>query len=246
MLSVVILTKNEEKNIEECLKTLNWCDEVIVIDDNSKDKTCDIAKKTGARVFVRNLDDGFATQRNFGLEKANGDWVLFVDADERVKQKLRDEVNRAIRESGNLVGYFVKRIDVWKGKEIRHGEVGNIKLLRLAKKNSGKWKRIVHETWDIEGEKGELQSHLYHYPHPTVSGFISEVDKYSTLDAQEKLKIGIRSNLLKIIFWPILKFKLNYIFRLGFLDGTYGFLYACMMSLHSFLSWSKLWLLQKK
>lgn len=245
MISAVTLTKNEEKNIKECLETLDWCDEVVVVDDNSDDRTCDIAKKLGARVFSHSLNGNFALQRNFGIEKTKGDWILFVDADERVSGELRNEIGKVIAKSGNQAGYNIKRVDVWKGREIRHGEAGSTRLLRLAKKDAGEWKRKVHEVWDVQGFIGNLKNPLYHYPHSTLSEFIAEIDKYTTLDAEEKYRSGVRSNLINIIFWPIFKFKLNYIFRLGFLDGTQGFLYAALMSFHSFLSWSKLWLMQR-
>jgi glycosyltransferase involved in cell wall biosynthesis len=245
MISGVVLTKNEDKNIEDCLKSLSWCDELIVLDDNSTDKTQELAQKMGAKVFVRELDNDFSDQRNFGLEKAKGDWVLFLDADERVSEVLRGEIQSIILDTKNN-GFFIKRHDVWKGKTLTHGEVGSIKLLRLARKGFGSWTRKVHEVWNIKEPVANLKHPILHYPHQTVSEFVESIDKYSTLHAEEKLKNKETSNLFRIIFYPIFKFIQNYLLRLGFLDGTQGFLYAALMSFHSYLSWSKLWLKQRK
>jgi glycosyltransferase involved in cell wall biosynthesis len=158
MISVIILTKNEEGNIEACLKTLKWCDEIILIDDHSIDKILELAKKLGAKIFERDLNDDFASQRNFGLSQAKNKWVLFVDADERVTPQLRAEITSAIsnsREAGSssagqpsaISGYYLKRTDFLFGRELKHGETARIKLLRLAQKSAGHWQRIVDETW---------------------------------------------------------------------------------------------------
>ncbi len=248
MISAVVLTKNEEKNIAQCLQSLMWCDEVVVIDDNSRDLTVEIAKKHGAVVWKRSLENNFAAQRNFGLAKASGDWVLFIDADEIVTPALSEEITLVTRKSDNLItGYLIKRQDVMWGRELRYGESGNIKLLRLAKKTSGKWKRAVHEEWQMgHRETGELENPLMHYPHQTISEFISDIDRYSTLHAQELAKEGKSANILKVMMWPKLKFLQNWVLRFGFLDGTAGFVFALLMSFHSYLAWSKLWLIQRK
>ncbi|MBU0569669.1 hypothetical protein KKB40_02710, partial [Patescibacteria group bacterium] len=121
-----------------------------------------------------------------------------------------------------------------------------VKLLRLAKKDSGGWVRKVHEVWEMEGRVGELINPLIHYPHKTLKKFVHSMNKHSSLHATANLEEGKRSNLIKILFWPPLKFINNFIFKLGFLDGIHGFLVAMMMSFHSYLSWSKLWLTQRK
>lgn len=249
MISAVVLTKNEEKNIAKCLQTLKWCDETIVIDDNSTDQTVKIAKDLGARVFVRPLNNDFATQRNFALTKATEEWVLFVDADERVTPSLAQEICTEVARENHPRGvqaFAIKRVDQMWGRKLKYGETGNVELLRLAKKEVGKWKRQVHETWDVKGGVSLLKNPLLHYPHPTIQEFLSDIDRYSTLHAQANYEEGKRSNLLKIILWPKLKFIQNYIFRNGFLDGPQGFMVAMLMSFHSYLAWGKLWLLQRK
>lgn len=246
-ISAIVLAKNEEKNIKECLKSVAFCDEVLVIDDNSQDSTREIAKEMGAKVFVHALAGDFAAQRNFGLEKTSGEWVLFVDTDERVTPSLSEEIIQLVNNSIiQYSGFYLKRIDmIWK-KKLRYGEVGNVRLLRLARKGSGTWKRRVHEYWDVKGKIEELKNPLFHYPHQTLSEFIQDIDFYSTLHAQQKKDDNEHSSIVKIILWPAVKFARNWIIRGGFLDGIPGLIHASLMSFHSFLSWSKLWILQKE
>lgn len=248
MISAVVLAKNEKENIKECLESLKWCDEIIVIDDESEDKTCEIAKKSGAKVFTRTLNLDYAAQRNYGLQKAQGDWVLFVDADERVDEDLMGEIKEAV-EDPNFSGYFVKRTDFMFGRWLNHGETSDIRLLRLARKGTGEWVRPVHEVWKIAGTIGNLENPLLHYPHPSVTEFLGKINLYTTLDAQEFYKQGApkthRVGTASIIFYPVGKFLRNYFLKLGFLDGTAGFMMAMMMSFHSFLTRGKLWLLVK-
>lgn len=248
MISAVVLTKNEERNLPQCLESLKWCGEVILIDDYSQDHTSEVGLTMGIVVYKRHLNNNFAAQRNFGLEKAHGEWVLFIDADEIVTPALSDEITLVTRKSDNLItGYLFKRSDLMWGRELRYGESGNIKLLRLAKKTSGKWQRAVHEEWRVEkGEIGELKNPLIHYPHQTISEFIADIDRYSTLHAQELAKEGKSANILKIMMWPKLKFIQNWVLRFGFLDGTAGFVVAFLMSFHSYLAWSKLWLTERR
>ncbi|HSD98451.1 MAG TPA: glycosyltransferase family 2 protein [Patescibacteria group bacterium] len=243
-ISAVVLTKNEERNIESCLKDLEFCDEIIVIDDNSTDATVELARKNGARVIVHSLENSFALQRNFGLEKAREEWVLFVDADERVSEKLKNEILEKIQ-NNKYVGFFLKREDVMWRKVLRHGEQGKIQLLRLAKKENGKWKGKVHEMWDIHGSVQTLDNALRHHPHPTIAEFLQEINFYSTLRSQELFENGKHANLIDILIYPKVKFIQDYFWKMGFLDGIQGFLAAILMSFHSFLVRGKLWQLQK-
>lgn len=248
MISATILTKNEEKNIEECLNTLKWVDEVIVVDDGSADKTREIAKANGAKVFEHPLNSDFAAQRNFGLEKARGDWVFFIDADERVSPTLRAEIQSITNHQPPVTtnGFYLKREDKIWGRVLRHGETANVKLLRLAKKGTGEWRKPVHEVWEIRGEIGILASPLLHLPHQTVSEFLEEINFYSTLRAKELYDQNQRTNLPEILLYPTAKFLKNYFLLLGFLDGMPGLAVALLMSFHSFLVRSKLYLLWKQ
>ncbi|OGM13582.1 hypothetical protein A3A76_03330 [Candidatus Woesebacteria bacterium RIFCSPLOWO2_01_FULL_39_23] len=244
MLSTVILTKDNELNIAECIKPLDFSDEIIIIDDFSGDKTVAIAKKLSAKVFKRKLNDNFAAQRNFGLDKASWEWVLFLDPDERISDNTAAEILIAIKEE-NYAGFYFKRNDYFAGKLLSHGEVGSVRLLRLGRKDAGRWTRRIHETWNIDGSKAELKNPIMHYPHPRISDFIKNINYYASLHVRENMHEGKISNIFKIIFYPKYKFIKFYFFKLGFLDGVAGFVYAVIMSLHSFLAWSNIWLIQR-
>ncbi|HLD26843.1 MAG TPA: glycosyltransferase family 2 protein [Patescibacteria group bacterium] len=255
-LSCVILSKNEEKNIERAIKSSTFCDEIIVIDDYSTDKTASIAKELGAIVFQRKLENDFATQRNCAMEKTKGEWVLFIDADEEVTAELRCEIititsksfaKRQKDQSQKLVvAYQMGRRDIFWGREVRHGEVRQMRFIRLMKKESGTWKGAVHEQFHTHLKTSSLKNFLLHYPHQSIDEFLSEVNRYSSIRADELYVLGKTSSIISIIFYPFGKFIVNFFFRLGFLDGPSGFVYAFMMSFHSFLVRAKLFLIQHK
>ncbi|HJX59226.1 MAG TPA: glycosyltransferase family 2 protein [Patescibacteria group bacterium] len=245
-ITAIILCKNEEQNIADCLRSLKFCNEIVVVDDKSSDNTAEIAKSCGARVYERELGEDFSAQRNFGLKKATNEWVLFIDADERVTEKLASEIAKIIKQESDFSGYYIKRQDVIWRKTLKHGEFGSIKLLRLARVDRGKWVRKVHEHWIIQGKVGSLENALMHYPHATLREFISDVNWQSGLHAEANAREGKRSNLFKSVFYPKLKFLNNWITKKGFLDGTEGFVAALIMSFHSFLAWSKLWIKQRE
>lgn len=246
MVSAIVLTKNEEKNIKDCLETLRWVDEVIVVDDNSTDETVKIAKEEGAEVYTRDLNGDFASQRNFGLEKAKGEWIFFVDADERVSPKLRAEIKKAIESPApGVKGFYFKREDILWGKALKHGETAEVRLLRLARKGAGEWRRKVDEVWEIEGNTETLKYPLIHYAHQTLNEFLTSINQRSTLNARVFYEEGKRETILDWLKPPA-KFFQNWILRLGFLDGMPGFTVALLMSFHSFLVRSKLYLLWKQ
>jgi glycosyltransferase involved in cell wall biosynthesis len=247
MISCIILTKNEAAHIEGCMKSVLWCDEVIVIDDHSDDETVAKAKSLGATVYFHALEGDFAAQRNFGLEKARGDWILFVDADERVSDALRNQIQETVSARRNRYnGYRIPRTDILWGRKMQHGEAAGKKLLRLARKGSGVWKGTVHEVWDITGNVSDLGGEFLHYPHQTVREFLAEINFYTDLRAAELKRHRVKSSWWSILFYTKAKFVQNYFLRLGMLDGIPGLVSAIMMSFHSFLVRSKLWLLWHK
>ncbi|MBI2103747.1 glycosyltransferase family 2 protein [Candidatus Woesebacteria bacterium] len=246
-LSVVILTKNEQENITDCIKSVKFANEIIIIDDNSTDKTIQIARKQGAKIFERSLNGDFAAQRNFGLNKVTSKWVLFLDADERVSRQLAEEISQALNDSFVAAsGFYVRRQDFLWRKPLKYGEVGNIKFLRLALKKAGQWQRKVHETYKVSGRVKALKYPINHYPHQDIKVFLEHINFWSSLHADANWLEGKRSNLAKIIFMPIAHFVKNYFFKLGFLDGMSGFVFALIMSFHSFLAWGKIWTKQQK
>jgi len=273
MISVVILTKNEEANIGKCLASIRWCDEIIVVDDYSEDKRImnhelRIKDNKRIKIFRRHLEGDFASQRNYGLSKAKGDWVLFVDADEIVSEELEKEILstcyprscraesisssygilKQVQDDNNLLeqnkfsGYYLKRSDYFLGRWLKYGETGNIKLLRLARREAGNWYGKIHEVWQIEGKVSQLDNPLLHYPHKDTWVFLLKINWYTDIVAQYWKEQGREITFWQILLYPLGKFIHNYLVRRGFLDGVPGLIMALMMSFHSFLTRGKLWL----
>ncbi len=250
MITVIILCKNEENNIIGCLNSLEWSDEIIIVDDYSNDATVELVKSLNNKkitLYQRHLENDFSAQRNYGLQKAKGDWVLFVDSDERVSESLQYEIVGSVNTSlNNISGFYIKRVDHMWGKRLRFGEPSHVKLLRLGRKEQGLWIGKVHERWEVSGKLGELKNNLIHYPHPDTVTFLKEINFYTNLRSEELYYKNIRTNMYSIIVFPLAKFIMNFILRLGFLDGVRGLLFAVMMSFHSFLVRGKLWWLWEK
>lgn len=245
MISGVVLTKNSEKTLDDCLKSLYFCQEIIVIDDYSQDKTSLIAKKYEVKLHKRHLKEDYSSQRNFGLRKATNDWVLFIDSDEVVTSTLKKEILKKAKKSGKTSGFFVRRkAYVW-NRQVKGGEFGETKLLRLGKKKSGGWTRKVHEYWDIKDTEQILTGYILHKPDFSVKNFLVKLNNYSNIHAQENIKEGKKSSVFKVIFMPLAKFVSNFILKSGFKDGMHGVILAYLMSFHSFLSWSKIYLKEK-
>lgn len=234
------MTHNNEQSLERTLTSVGFCDEIVVIDDRSLDKTVTIAKRLGSTVITRTVDDDFAAQRNFGLEKAKGPWVLFVDSDEVVPTALAKEIKEAILRV-DVQGFYLKRQDVLWGRRLRYGETGQVRLLRLGKKGKGTWVRPVHETWNITGVVATLPTPLEHVPHPNITEFLADINRYSTINAMHFYRKHEPIAWWHIPLYPAAKFLQNYVFRRGFLDGMPGAVVSLMMSFHSFLTRAKLW-----
>lgn len=233
-ISTIILTKNNQDTLKRLITSLSWCNEIIVIDDQSTDKTPTLARKFGARVFIRPLRSNFAAQRNFALKQAHTDWVLFVDSDEIISPALTREIRAAINRP-KFSAYRLQRVDKFLGKILRFGETGHIKLVRLARRTAGRWVRPVHETWQVKGPIGQLHLPLLHQPHPTLTEFLTEINRYTTIEANYRHHLGQRFGLWQALTYPPGKFCLNYFVKLGILDGFPGLIMAIMMSWHSLL-----------
>jgi len=241
-LSAVVLTKNEATEIVDCLASLRFCDDVLVVDSGSSDATRELARAAGARVVEHEFVT-FAESRNFGLDQALGEWVLSVDADERIPDALRDEIVRVVNAPGGMRGFRVRLEDCFCGQWLRHGESARVRPVRLARRDAGRWTRRVHEYWDVAGAVGELSSPIHHFSHRSVGDFVTRLNSYSTLDAAEHFTNGVRVPAWHLLAYPIGKFGQNYIVRRGVLDGAMGLGFAMLMSFYSFLVRMKLMLL---
>lgn len=243
-ITAVILARNEEHTIEAALNSAAFCNDVLVINDNSTDKTVTIAERHRARVIDKELKGDWAAQRNFALAHAHNQWVLFLDADERISDELREEVVTAISENNDIGAYSLKRRDFWWNCELRYGETSKVRnngLIRLVRRGSGTWKGKVHEVFESKGKVKELHGFINHYPHPTLSEFIHDVNIYSSARARELFAAGKTVTLFHIIAYPLGKFIYTFLLLQGFRDGAAGFAYAFLMSFHSFLVRAKLY-----
>lgn len=250
MLTTVILTHDSVETLSQTLASVSWSDEILLLDDSTSDAVQTMSQDYTARVIKRHLVNDFSAQRNTGLQEAKGDWVLFVDSDEVVPDALKKEILEKISRKGDsregIVGYYLRRDDIFLGKKLRYGETQHVKFLRLAQKNAGVWIRPVHEVWDVHGPTQTLTTPLIHYAHTNVAQFITAINRYTTMSARYLYDHGVHSGLWAIIAYPVGKFFQNYLWRRGFLDGTAGFVMAMMMSFHSFLVRAKLYLLWTK
>ncbi len=242
MISAVILSKNSALTIERCLKSVTFCNEIIVIDDYSSDRTLQICRKYTSYVYQRKLADNFSSQRNFALTKCRHEWVLYVDSDETVSKGLKHEILTSIKNE-NINGYYIPRKEFFLGKEMKWGEFLHFKLLRLARKESGTWKRPVHEVWEITGNCNNLSTPLIHHSHEKLENFLKKINYYSNINASFIYENYGRPNVLAITAYPFIKIIYIYIVKLGFLDGTHGAVSAFLMGWHSFLSRTKAYFL---
>lgn len=243
-ISAVILCKNESTILERCLQSLSFCEEIILIDDFSEDNSLEIARKYNAHLYQKKLEEHFASQRNFGLEKAHNEWVLFIDADEEVTTELAQEIKSLLSTRIQYDGFYIKRRDYFWGKEIFFGEVEKARrtgFIRLVKKGKGTWKGKVHEEFIPKGNVGQLVHFINHFPHQSVTDFLKDVNVYSSLRAKELAEQGKKTNVFEIIFYPLGKFILTYFLKKGYADGVAGFIYSFFMSFHSFLVRAKLY-----
>lgn len=240
-LSAVVLTKNEEHCIERCVKSLLWCDEILLIDDFSTDKTTKIADAFDVKLFKHKLNNNFAQQHNFGMSKASNMWVLFVDADEVVTDALRNSIKETLQNPA-YNSYSLSRKNVFFDRKLYFQEAGHTPLIRLMKKGTGEWKRSVHEFWETPSPVGKLKGDLLHYSYDSIRDMVNKINYYSVLHAHEVQKEGKKVSIIKIVLYPSVKFLKKFFVEHAYKDGVRGFIVAISMSFHSFLSWSYIWL----
>jgi len=244
-ISVVIIAINAGNYILNSYQKLKLFNEVLLIDDDSSDNTKEICAKLEIKYFKRKLNGDFAAQRNFALKNAKSDWILFLDTDEFLNDKFIKEVYSKIGEN-NITGYFLKRNDDFLCHQMSGTEMAKDKVLRLGKKGYGIWERKVHEIWKIDGPLGEIKEPILHKTAGTLTDFISKIQIYAKIHAMENIEEGKISSIFKIIFYSKAKFFNNFFLLRGYKDGCHGFVVSVLMSFHSFLSWSEIWLFQRK
>ena len=254
LLSVAIVTYNEEANLERTLTSLTWADQILVVDSGSTDRTTEIARRFNATVLERPWP-GFAAQKNFAMAQCTGDWILSLDADEELSPELQHEIRRTLASQPTVDAFYLKRRNLFLGRWIRHGGFYPDAKLRLFRRSPLRpiefEQRPVHETIHPHGPTATLQSDLIHHAYPTLESYIEHMDRYSSLGAQilvdkGRTSTGILAFLANVLFIPALTFKWNYIFRLGLLDGREGLLQHLYHAAYTSWKYAKAWDLARR
>ncbi len=239
--AAVVITKNEERNIEDCLASLRWADEIVVVDAESTDRTVEIAARFTPHVFVRPWP-GYGPQKNFGFEQATADWLLVVDADERVTEPLREEIRRRLAEgpSGEIGGFEVPRRNFFYGRWIRGGGIYPDYQLRLFRRSAGRYDDVLlHERLHLAGRIERLTQPLDHYSMPGIREHVRKMARYTTLGAQEKLKSQSRVSWLDLAGNHLGTILKTYLLRGGYRDGVHGVIVALFAGMHTFVKYAK-------
>lgn len=240
-LSVAIITYNEEDHIKDCLESVKWADEIVVLDSFSTDRTVEICRQYSDKVFQREWP-GFSDQKNNAIDLTTNPWVLVVDADEMVTEGLKSEIKEILKNSLDFDGYFIPRKSYFLGQWMKYGGWYPDYSIRLFKKDKGRFEqREVHESVKINGKVGRLVNPLEHYTYRSLSEYLQRMDRYSTLAAREMAKRSGKTGLGSIIFRPFFTFLRMYVLKQGFRDGICGLLLSILYSYYTFSKYAKLW-----
>ncbi len=242
-LSVIIITKNEEERLPHCLKSVNFAEDIVVVDAGSQDRTIEIAKSFGCRVFIEKWK-GYGPQKQSALEKTYYKWVLSLDADERIPPETAQIISQVIQ-APKAQAYSFLRKNFFHGKWIKYCGWWPDRVIRLFEKGHGKFEGMVHETWVTEGKIIELKASIEHYSYENYSQMLKKLDEYSSTRARELYDKGIRVNLLTPFLHGGWMFIRSYFLKLGFLNGLDGFVISFMNAGSSFFKYAKLLELQK-
>ncbi len=243
-ISAVIIAFNEEKNIRAAIESVGWADEILVVDSESTDKTREIAEGAGATVVIQPWL-GFSAQKQFAIDMASNDWILSLDADERVSIPLREEI---LKLESNAEGFTMPRLSIYMNREIRHGGWYPDRQLRLFDRRKGKWKDVaVHESFQMidSATIGKLNGDILHYSVENAEHHHRMIgERYAPLAAKQMFADGRRTSFLKVMSAGLAAFARSYILKLGFLDGLPGFCIARFAAHHAFMKHLLLWEIQ--
>jgi glycosyltransferase involved in cell wall biosynthesis len=240
--SAIVITKNEERNIRECLESITWAHEIVIVDAGSTDRTVEIAKEFTSRIFHRPWD-GYGAAKNYGLSQCTGDWIVSLDADERITPELRKEIFSALSSADQTVAAMsMPRRANFLGTWISHCGWYPGRITRVFRRSAGRFtEERVHEGLEIQGATISLHSDLLHYTDPDLKHYFEKFNKYTSLAAEELKERKKIFSLVKLLVNPLWVFVKMYFFRLGFLDGIPGLILCVLSANYVFTKYAKLW-----
>jgi glycosyltransferase involved in cell wall biosynthesis len=247
-LTVLVPTRNEETNLRDCLESVKWADELLVVDSFSTDGTLAIAEEFGARVLQHEYINS-AAQKNWAIPQTEHDWVMVLDADERVTPELAGEIRAQLDrpESERAAAYSVYRRTFFFGKEIRHCGWDTDSVIRLFNKKLARYpERWVHANMEVDGRVEELKTRLLHYTYSSMDQYFEKFGRYTTWSAKDLDEKGRRAGFLNLVGRPIFRFAKMYFLRLGFLDGVAGAVLCGLAACSVFTKYAKLWEMQRE
>jgi glycosyltransferase involved in cell wall biosynthesis len=238
-ISATIITYNEERNIARAIESLRCCDEILVVDSGSSDRTCEIAANLGARV-LESVWLGYAGQKNYASEQAQNDWILSIDADEALSEALEAEIWQLKKNGAAHDAYTMPRLAQYLGRWILHSGWYPDRKVRLFERRKASWVgSYVHESVKVNGSVGHLESNLLHFTCSSLSEHLKTMDRYTTLAAEQMIAEGRPVGWWELLVDPAWTFFRTYILDLGFLDGMEGLAIAHMAALYNFLKFAK-------
>jgi glycosyltransferase involved in cell wall biosynthesis len=242
-ITAIIPTLNEEVNIEQAIKSVDFADEIIVIDSYSTDATVSLAKKHNINVIQRVFDD-YSTQKNYAIDKAKYDWIYILDADERVTHELRNEILETVKKPNGFVGFYVFRTFYFAGKKLKYSGYQHDKVIRLFRKDKCQYNgKKVHERIKANGKVGFLNNKLEHYTYRNYNHFIEKLNRYAGIKAQILYDKGHSVNAFHLLIKPPVRFVIHFIIKGGIFDGFPGFMVSGVMAYGVLSRYIKLWLL---
>lgn len=240
-LSVIVTTYNEQVNIAECLESVLWADEILVVDSFSSDRTVEIARGYPVTVLQREYF-GSAAQKNWSLDRVAHEWVLIIDADERVPEPLAREILTLLAGNPAANGYYIRRENVFIDKVIRHSGWSTDKVVRLFRRDKGRYpNRRVHADLEIDGPVPVLQCPFLHYTFRSFDQYFGKFLNYAEWGAAQAFRDGRSAGLIEIGFRPVWRFFRMYVLQAGFLDGLHGLVLCALQSFGVFLKYARLW-----
>lgn len=239
--SVIVTTYNEEINVAECLESVLWADEILLVDSFSSDRTVEIARQFPINILQRQYF-GSAAQKNWAIDRVQHEWVLIIDADERVPENLAREILTALSGEPSANGYYIRRLNVFIDKVIRHSGWSTDKVVRLFRKEKGRYpNRRVHADLEIEGPVPVLRNAFLHYTFRNFEQYFPKFLNYAEWGAAQAFRDGRNAGFVELVFRPWWRFLRAYFVQLGFLDGVHGFVLCTLQAFGVFLKYARLW-----